>query len=226
MKIKSSFLAASAVTTFFCCSANGAILITQYYEGPSTNKWIEITNTGTTTVDLSAGVYKLSLWTNAAAEGYKSNTAPTQTMSLTGNLSPGSSFVYGNSGNTAPSYMVGAATANSNLVLNFNGNDSVALWAGASFTTVSIVDAVGFTNAGNEGVDKSFVRLNAATGFNTTSGSNITNFSSVWQSTALTTVDSATAGTDVRIGFSSVPEPDAAVLIGAVGLLGIFRRRR
>lgn len=221
MKFKASLLlvATLAMTGF----SKSAVLITQYYEGPSTNKWIEITNTGTTGIDLSAGVYKLSLWTNAAAEGYKSDVVPSATVALTGVLGAGASFVYGNTGNATPTYV--AETANFNTVINFNGNDSVALWTGATFTTVSLVDAIGFTNSGNEGVDKSFVRSSGLAGWNTTSGSDVLDFSSVWTQVTLATVDSATSGTDNYIGFSSVPEP-ASALLGSIGLLGLLRRRR
>jgi predicted extracellular nuclease len=208
-----------------CSSAKAAVLISQYYEGTSTNKWIEITNTGSTAVDLGTGVYKLSLWTNASAEGYKTNGAPTQTVSLSGSLAAGASFVYGNTANTTPTYMVGNATANNNNVINFNGNDSVGLWTGATFSTVSLVDAVGFTNSGNEGVDKSFVRISSGTGWNTTAGSDILDFSAVWQQVTLVAVSDATAGTDARLGFSSIPEPRAA-LLGGLGILALLRRRR
>jgi predicted extracellular nuclease len=203
--------------------SQAAVLITQYYEGPSTNKWIEITNTGSTAVDLGTGQFKLSIWTNAAAENYKSDGAPSQTYGLTGTLSAGASFVYGNTGNTTPSYVT--PTATNNNVINFNGNDSLAVWTGATFATINIVDAIGFTNSGNEGVDKSFVRLNANTGWNTTAGSSVLNFSTVWQNVALATVDGAAVNTDARLGFSSVPEP-ASALLGYLGLLALVRRRR
>jgi predicted extracellular nuclease len=203
--------------------ASAAILITQYYEGPSTNKWIEITNTGSTSVNLGTGQFNLSLWTNAAAENYKSNGTPTQTFGLTGTLSANASFVYGNTGNTTPSYVT--ATATNNSVINFNGNDSLALWTGATFATINIVDAIGFTNSGNEGADKSFVRLNANTGWNTTAGSDVLDFPTVWQNVSLATVDNATANTEARLGYSAIPEPGAA-LLGSLGMLCLLRRRR
>jgi len=204
-------------------SSRAAVLITQYYEGPSTNKWIEITNTGTTSVDLGALNYKLSLWTNANAEAYKSNGSPSQTMTLSGTLAVGASYLYGNTGNTTPTYAT--ATATNNSVINFNGNDSITLWAGSTFTTVSIVDAIGFTNSGNEGADKSFVRLTTAPGWDTVAGSNVTNFSSIWSQVTLAAVDDAAAETEARLGYSAVPEP-AAALLGSLGMLALLRRRR
>jgi predicted extracellular nuclease len=223
MKLKSTSLAVMAFSALAAVSSQGAVLITQYYEGPSTNKWIEITNTGTTSVDLATLNYKLGLYTNASAEGYKTGLAPSQTLSLNGSLASGASFLYGNTGNTTPSYAT--ATVSSNSVINFNGNDSIVLWTGTTFTTSSIVDAIGFTNSGNEGVDKSFVRLNADQGWNTTTGSNVLDFSTVWSQIALATVNDATAGTEARLGFSAIPEPSAA-LLGGIGLLALLRRRR
>ena len=71
MKLQSTSLAIMAFSVIAAVSSQGAVLITQYYEGPSTNKWIEITNTGTTSVNLATLNYKLSIYTNAAAENYK-----------------------------------------------------------------------------------------------------------------------------------------------------------
>ncbi len=151
MKRKSITLAVTAFSALAAVSSQGAVLITQYYEGPSTNKWIEITNTDTTSVDLGTLNYKLSHFNNSGAEGYKTSVTPFATLNLTGTLASGASFLYGNTANTTPTYAT--ATATSNTVINFNGNDSIALWTGTTFATSSIVDAIGFTNAGIEGVD-------------------------------------------------------------------------
>ena len=214
-----------AISALGAVSSNAAVLITQYYEGSSNNKWIELTNTGVSGVDLATGNFKLSLWQNALAEGYKSDVAPSQTLSLTGTLAAGASFLYNNSGATLPSYAV--ATASNNSVINFNGNDSVTLWTGTTFSTASVVDAIGFTNLGNEGLDKSYVRLSGDAGWNTTTGSTANDFSSVWGVFTNAAVDSATVGTQERLGFATVavPEPSTA-LLGALGALALLRRRR
>ena len=98
-----------------------------------------------------------------------------------------------------------------------------------AFATANLIDAVGFTNLGNEGVDKSFVRASFSPGFNTTAGSNITNFSSVWANRTLATVNAATAGTDDFIGSATVPEPTSialALMGGVMGLVATSRRRK
>ncbi len=215
-------LASLAATVVIPQNASGVLVISQYYEGPSTNKWIELFNSGPTTVSLTS--VAVGLWANANAEGYKSNTAPSNTFTLTGTIAPGATFVLGNTGNTTPSYAI--ANLNSNTVINFNGNDSIAIYTSGTFATANLIDAIGFTEAGNQGVDKSFVRTSLSAGYNTTSGSNVTNFASVWQEVVLATVNSAATGTNERIGFSTlpvaVPEPTAFLFGGLVcGVIGL-----
>lgn len=214
-------------------TGNAQLLITQYYEGPSVNKWIELTNVGSTSIDLSA--FSLSQFNNANAEGYKTGVAGSFTMALTGTLAAGGSYVIGNSGNTTPVGLVADKTDNS--VINFNGDDSLVLWNNsAAFSTSQIVDAIGFTDLGNEGADKSFVRNSLGMGYSFDVGSEVTDFSGAWTLVALATVNSALAGTDNALGYSSlsaaaaVPEPStyAAMLAGLlfVGVTAAIRRRR
>lgn len=202
----------------------GGIIISQYYEGPSTNKWIELFNNGPSAIDLST--VTVGLWSNAAAEGYKTSTAANSSVTLSGSLAVGSTFLLGNTGNTTPAYAV--ANSNSNAVMNFNGNDSIALYTTGAFTTANLLDAIGFTNSGNQGVDKSFIRLNSNAGFDAIAGSNVTSFASVWGEVTLASVDAALANTDSRLGFSSitaVPEPSSIALLSLVGLGGVAVRQ-
>lgn len=212
--------------------ANAQLLFTQYYEGPSTNKWIEIKNIGDTSIDLT--LYTVSIYTNANTENWKTgSTTGAQNYALVGSLAGGGILVIGNSANTTPSYAVGALTTTiNNTVANFNGNDSLVLWNdSAAFSTAQIIDALSFTDAGNQGVDKSFVRTSTAQGYNLTAGSNITQFGSVWSEVALATVNSATLGTDNYVGSSTltaVPEPStyAMVFAGMGAMFWTLRRKR
>lgn len=62
----------------FASAASGQIFISQYYEGTSNNKWIELYNAGASSVDLGAGGYRLGLWSNAAArQSWKTMERPT-----------------------------------------------------------------------------------------------------------------------------------------------------
>ncbi len=194
----------------------GQVLITQYYEGTSNNKWIEIQNTGASTVSLAG--YQLTLWTNAAAENWKTATTASANsiLDLTSvSLPPGAHYLIANGSAALPAYAVGDTTA---AVANFNGNDSIVLYNG-SVDPANIVDALSFTNTGSEGTNTSFYRLNNDPGFDLTAGTSITGFTSVWQQIAHADVDTADAADpfylnalglvgslDISIDTSSVAE--------------------
>jgi len=207
--------------------SHGQLLFTQYYEGTSSNKWIELKNVGTSSINLAD--YSLSLYTNANAEAWKAGTTSSANFALSGTLAAGSIYILGNTAGTTPTYV--AENVNNNTVINFNGNDSIVLWNDTlSYSTSQIVDALSFTNLGNEGADKSFYRLNTNTGYNLTTGTSITNFSSVWATATLTDVANATLGTNAYLGSSTVtaiPEPSTyAAIFGALALAGVVVHRR
>ncbi len=93
----------------------GVLLLTEYIEGSSNNKAIEISNIGGTAIDLDANVYKLTLFGNGKTE-------PGNTEILTGILDPGKSTVFHNSG-AADAFKVG----NASTVTYFNGDDALVL---------------------------------------------------------------------------------------------------
>lgn len=93
----------------------GVLLLTEYIEGSSNNKAIEISNVGGTAIDLDANVYKLTLFGNGKTE-------PGNTETLTGTLEPGKSVVFHNSG-AADEFKVG----NASTVTYFNGDDALVL---------------------------------------------------------------------------------------------------
>ncbi|GIU32177.1 endonuclease [Shewanella sp. MBTL60-007] len=100
------------------CSAEatpGLLLITEYVEGSSSNKAIEISNVGGTAIDLDANVYKLTLFGNG-------KTDPGNTETLTGTLEPGKSIVFHNA-SAADEFKVGSAST----VTYFNGDDALVL---------------------------------------------------------------------------------------------------
>jgi hypothetical protein len=185
------------------------IRFTQYYEGTSNSKFLEITNTGDTEVDLAG--WTLMRWTNQNAEDYKFTGAgtgtPSQAIPLTGLvvpatstpiLPPGGTIVLANNITTnPPPGGTTAALANGNI--SHNGNDSYALYSGP-VDPANLVDAVGFTDLGNEGADKSFVRLATTQGFSFTAGSNLTSFPSVWAEVPLADVDAAFLGLNNHLG--------------------------
>lgn len=96
-------------------AANANLVITEYIEGSSSNKALEISNVGNSTLDLDANVYKLTLFSNGKTE-------PGNTEMLTGTLAPGKSIVFHNSG-AADAFKVG----NASTITYFNGDDALVL---------------------------------------------------------------------------------------------------
>lgn len=219
----------AALAVMGTTAVNAQLLITQYYEGTSNNKWIEIKNVGNVSFDLST--VTVGNWNNANSEGYKTSAGPSFTLALSGALAAGSVFTIANQSSVLPFAASSANLSTSSAVMGFNGNDSIGLYLGATFNTANLLDVIGFTETGNEGADKSFVRLNGNKGWNTTAGSDVLDFGSVWANTTLATVNAANSGTNDYIGFSAVvavPEPTSAVLLmGGIGsLFWRLRRRR
>lgn len=185
--------------------ASGQLLITQYYEGTSNNKFLELTNVGASPIDLST--YTLTRWSNAAAEDWKTATVSSASETLSGVLAGGESYVLANSSAVIP---ITAAEADliSGLI-TFNGNDSVALYNGLDgdnfpiIDPANLVDAVSITNTGNEGANTSVVRKSADVGFDLVGGTTFLSYPLVWEVVTLEAVNSAVLGQDYYLGSSA-----------------------
>ena len=94
------------------------LIISEYIEGSSNNKAIEIYNGTGADVDLSA--YKIELYING-------QTTVNNTENLTGTLANGSTYVYYNTSATADFKPV---NGKSSSVANFNGDDTLLLKKG------------------------------------------------------------------------------------------------
>lgn len=119
MRIKMSAVATATAIVLgtFSTAASADLLITEYIEGSSNNKAIEISNMGGTAIDLGANVYKLALFGNGDVAS-----KPDNTEILTGTLAPGKSIVFHNAIATA-AFKVGKAST----VTFFNGDDALVL---------------------------------------------------------------------------------------------------
>lgn len=173
------------------------VLITQYYEGPSNNKYLELSNITTESITLDG--WLIARWDNQQAESWKTEgAAPGATIALDSLIIPaGGSIILAHNNAASPVPSASAALAHTNFT--FNGNDSVTLHNGpASLATLQ--DAASFTDAGNEGIDTSFVRISTARGFGFAAGSTMRDFPAVWQQVAFTEVDAAAEGDNLHLG--------------------------
>lgn len=94
------------------------ILISEYIEGSSFNKAIELYNGTATSVDLSTGLYTLELYSNGSS-------TPNSTLSLTGTIASEDVFVIANS--QADPAILAVQDLLNNTVINFNGDDAIVL---------------------------------------------------------------------------------------------------
>lgn len=182
-------------TLFLTQTTRAQVIISQYYEGTGTNKWIELTNLGNTAVNTASPQLKLGLWSITGSAGNIAfSGAASQTVNLTITIPAKGTVLIGNTGNgTEVPYLTAAsAVQTSNTVINFNGNDGIALLNASN----TIIDAFG---TGINATDISYVRSNAVT---TTSA---TYQAAQWSSATIATVQTATATNSARLGVHTPP---------------------
>ncbi|MBO9672187.1 MAG: gliding motility-associated C-terminal domain-containing protein [Sphingobacteriaceae bacterium] len=172
------------------------VIISQYYEGSSVNKWIELTNLSNAPINTASPQLKLALYNISGDAGNINITgAPSQTVNLNFTIPAHGSVLLGNTGNgTEVPYLTPAnAILNSNTVINFNGNDGVALLDANN----NIIDAFG---QGINAKDVSYVRS-----LNVTAPSP-TYIDNDWTRTPLATVQNAIDDDDAnRLGVHFPP---------------------
>jgi predicted extracellular nuclease len=124
-----------ANVSFSQCSE---LFFSEYVEGSSSSKAIEIYNP--TSVPVSLNGYKVQLYTNGS-------TAAGSTLNLTGTLNAGDVYVIANS--SSNDSIKAKADTLSNGVTNFNGNDAVALLKGSD--TLDVIGKIGDNPGNNAG---------------------------------------------------------------------------
>jgi PKD repeat protein len=125
------------------------LFFSEYVEGSSSNKALEIYNPTSSTVDLS--LYSVQMWSRSASGVPVASTA-SQTLTLTGTLAPGKTLVIYNASSSATLTSAVAASGtqtqadgtyastNGHQVTSFNGNDTVFL-----LKSGTVIDAIGAT---------------------------------------------------------------------------------
>jgi hypothetical protein len=200
-------------------AASGDLIISQYYEGSSNNKYIEVTNIGDSSIDLTG--YTIVTWSNAFTEEYKTATTlpvdnNVNSLDLTslGTIEPGQTMVFANSSAASP---IPASSADLSAgwpsPFSFNGDDSIVIYNSATPNPANIVDAIGFTDSGNEGANTSFVRAGPFQGYDLSAGSNASSsqFESIWTEVSNSTADAASFGDDAFIGTTALATAPTAI---------------
>lgn len=112
-----------------------AVIFSEYVEGSSQNKALEIYNPTASDIDLAAGQYVVQIYANGSA-------TPQAPISLTGTLAAQDVFVLAHSAAGAPLLALADQTSAN---LGFNGNDAVVLRVGgAAGTVLDCIGQVGF----------------------------------------------------------------------------------
>lgn len=172
------------------------VIISQYYEGASgTNSWIELTNLGNTSVNTASPQLKLGIWLSSGSTGnIRFNGSATSTYNLNVVIPAKGSVLIGNSNNGTEVPYLSASSANalSNTVINFNGNDGIALLSSSN----NVIDRFG---TGINAANTSYVRNTNVT------ASNATFTTAEWTNAGLTAVQTAAAGTAQRLGYHLAP---------------------
>lgn len=110
-------------------AATSDLIISEYVEGSSNNKYIEIFNGTPSAVALSN--YEVRLYNNGGS-------TPSNAVALAGSLASGQTLVLKNGSAT-----VYAGTATSNAAVGYNGNDAVALYKTSTSSFVDIIGRIG-----------------------------------------------------------------------------------
>lgn len=134
-------------------TAQSELIISEYVEGSSYNKALELFNNSSQAADLSQ--YRIQLFSNG-------KTTPTATLTLSGSLAAGQTYVITNSRSTADLLNKADTTHG---VTNFNGNDVLQLQSSGG----QVIDVLG--NLGDDshyGQDKTLARLASALSPSTT----------------------------------------------------------
>ena len=197
---------------------SGDLIISQYYEGTSYNKYIEVTNIGDTPIDLTS--YTIVRWSDALAEEYKTaeslpaENADSLDLSSLGTIQPDQTMVFAHSSAASP--LDGSSadlSGDYTSPFGFNGNDSIVIYNSPTPNPANIVDAIGFTNSGEEGKDRSFLRAGAFQGYDLNAGSNASSsqFDTVWTEITNATADAASYGDDGFIGTTALATAPTAI---------------
>ena len=201
-----SALAVGVIPFVFAPSASAApteLFISEYVEGSSNNKALEVYNGTGAPVDLVAGGYNVQVFANGAATA-------SSTITLSGTVANGDVFVLAN---TSANAAIKAAADQLSGSANWNGNDAIVLRKGS--TVLDVFGQVGFDpgtewGTGLTSTMDNTLRRKASVQAGDTNGSDAFDPSVEWDGYAVDTVDGLGAHS-----VDSGPAPDAAPTVTA-----------
>lgn len=207
--VASTFLLAAAA------QAHANVFFSEYIEGTSFNKALEIYNGTGGVLDLADGGFALDIYINGSF-------AVGGTLALTGSVAAGDVYVIANSSASAPVLAQADLQTNSN-VLNFNGDDTLVLRAGS--TILDVFGQIG-TDPGDfwgppNTQNNTLVRLDTVFAGDT-NGADAFDPALEWRGFGVDHF--AELGSPI---LAAIPEPETyALLLAGLGLLGFAARRR
>ncbi|MDZ7651386.1 MAG: lamin tail domain-containing protein [Burkholderiaceae bacterium] len=164
-------------------SQPGRLFISEYIEGSGFNKAIELYNPGPGAADLNR--YTLRLFSNGAA-------APSQSITLSGSLAAGATYVLCNAGIDAA--VLARCQTTNNAVINFNGDDALTLELDGAivdqFGQVGFDPGAAWTDSGLSTVDRTLRRKpGVVQGSVPPPAPGVWGFSSEWDGLPVNTLD-------------------------------------
>jgi predicted extracellular nuclease len=113
-------------------AAPSELFISEYVEGSSNNKALELYNGTSAAIDLTAGAYNVQVFANGAASA-------TSTISLVGSVAAGDVFVLRH---TSANAEITSRSDQASASASWNGDDAVVLRKGTTF--IDVIGQVGF----------------------------------------------------------------------------------
>ncbi|MBL7980957.1 MAG: lamin tail domain-containing protein, partial [Flavobacteriales bacterium] len=172
------------------------LFFSEYIEGSSSNKYIEIYNPTGAAIDLSD--YQLRLYSNGSPTASATNT-------LSGTLASGATVVYRNNA----ANIAGTSGYQVLSAVNWNGDDAIGLWKISASANVDIFGEIGvdpgtaWIVSGTTTLDRTLVRNSSVTGGNTVNGAGFPTLGTQWTMFPLDNV--ANLGTHTSVVPSIVP---------------------